>query len=181
MSEVRALFGMSRTALLMRHLLYQSQSQYLNSYLMNGDADGDAGYLKAEMSAEWTTRVSEFDREAAEIEARAKSAGVSFVVAFVPNRAQALMVSTNEWPEGYDPYQLDNELRRVVASHGGIYIDTLPDFRTVVSPERGYLPVDDHPNAYGHEIITKLLAKELTSGAVPALQVAAQQAAVEQR
>jgi hypothetical protein len=179
-SEVRAVFGMSRAALLIRHFLYQSQSQYLKSYLTNGDADGDAGYLKAEMSAEWKIRVSEFDSEAAEIEARAKNAGVPFVVAFVPNRPQALMVSTGEWPEGYDPYKLDNELRKVVMSHGGIYVDTLPDFRTVVNPEQGYLPVDDHPNSYGHAIITKLLTKELTSGAVPALKVAAQpQAALE--
>jgi hypothetical protein len=57
----------------------------------------------------------------------------------------------------------------------------LPDYRNIPNPEQGYFPVDGHLNADGHRIVSGLLAKALTSGAVPALRVAAQpQAAQEQ-
>jgi hypothetical protein len=92
----------------------------------------------------------------------------------LPNRAQAAMISMGEWPAGYDPYKLDAELRSIVTSHGGIYIDILPDFRAIPNPEQHYLPVDSHPDAGGHAIIAAMLAKELTGGAVPALKVPAQ-------
>jgi hypothetical protein len=80
------------------------------------------------------------------------------------------MISVGEWPADYDPYKLDEEVRAIIESHGGIYIDILPDFRAVPNPERHYFPVDGHPDAAGHAMIAGMLAKELTSGAVPALK-----------
>jgi hypothetical protein len=74
-----------------------------------------------------------------------------------------------DWPKGFDPYKLNNELRAAITSHGGIYLDILPDFRSVLNPQRGYFAVDGHLDAHGHEIITGMLARALTSGAVPAL------------
>ena len=77
------------------------------------------------------------------------------------------MISLGKWPAGYDPYKLGEEVRAIVTSHGGAYIDILPDFRTVPDPEQYYYPIDNHPDARGHAIIADMLAKELTSGAVP--------------
>ena len=58
-----------------------------------------------------------------DMEERAKAAGVPLVAVLVPNRAQSAMISMGEWPAGYDPYKLDNELSAIVTSHGGMYID----------------------------------------------------------
>ena len=55
------------------------------------------------------------------------------VAALLPQRAQAAMISRSRWPAGFDPYKLDNELRSMVVSHGGTYVDILPDFRNIVS------------------------------------------------
>jgi hypothetical protein len=79
-----------------------------------------------------------------------------------------------EWPAGYNPYKLDDELRPLITRHGGTYIDILPGFRDIPNPEQYYYPVDGHPNADGNRIISGLLANVLTGGAVPALQVAEQ-------
>jgi hypothetical protein len=79
-----------------------------------------------------------------------------------------------EWRPEFDPFKLGNELRSIITSHGGIYIDILPDFRNIPNPEQGYYPVEGHLNGRGHAIIARLLAKELTIGAVPALRVSAQ-------
>ncbi len=160
-------FADSATGTLLQHVLYESRNQYVKSFLMGDDVE--AGFLKVEPDAECKRHLRQFDRNAAKIEERARTAGVPLVAVLVPNRAQAAMISMGEWPEGYDPYKLDAELRSIVTSHGGTYIDILPDFRNIPSPERHYFPVNGHPDQDGHAMISGLLSKELTGGAVPSL------------
>jgi hypothetical protein len=163
----------------LRHFVYQheSQDQYIESYLMlpNG-AEGfwDAGprALSSELSPEWQAHLNEFEHRAVDIQKMAKNAGVPLVAVLLPNRAQAAMISEGEWPPGFDPFKLDNELHRIITSHGGIYIDILPDFRAMPNAERHYYPLDGHPDAAGHAIIAEFLAKELSSGSVPELSAA---------
>jgi hypothetical protein len=164
------LFNRTRTALLLRHFLYQSETQYVASYQMVKDEEG--GFLKADQSAQWKGHLKQFDADAAEMEGQAEAAGVPFAAVLVPIRAQAAMISMGKWPAKYDPYELDHQLRSIITRHGGIYLDILPDYRGIPNADRGYYPVDTHPNADGHKTIADLLAKALTSGAVPALRVA---------
>lgn len=93
---------------------------------------------------------------------------------YVPNRAQAAMISMGKWAAGYDPYKFGEELRAIITRHGGTYIDILPGFRSLPNPGQYYFPVDGHPDARGHAIISGFLAREITSGAVPALKAIAQ-------
>jgi hypothetical protein len=175
---VRDLWYGRQTGFLLRYFLYQSQSQYIKSHLMR---DEDTRFLKAEPSAEWQNHLQQFDGDAAEIGARARAADVPLVAVLLPERAQAAMISMGEWPDGFNPYKLDDELRSIIVSHGGAYIDILPGLRNIPNSEKGYFPVDGHPNAHGHAMIAELFADELTRGAVPALRVAAQsQAALGQ-
>jgi hypothetical protein len=166
------LFNRTRTSLLLRHFLYQSQSQYVTAYQMVSDEEG--GFLKADPSASWREHLKQFDADAADMEGRAEAAGVPFVALLVPIRAQVTMISMGKWPARYDPYRLDDQLRSIITKHGGIYLDILPDYRDIPNADRGYFFVDTHPNAEGHKLIAELLAKALTSGAVPALRVATQ-------
>jgi hypothetical protein len=168
---VRNLWDRKKTGFLLRHYLYESQSQYVKSYLMR---DRDVEYLKVEPSEEWQTRLQQLDGITTELEAQARVADVPLVVLLVPERAQAAMISMGDWPTRFDPYKLDNELRSMIITHGGTYIDILPALRHILNPEKGYFSVDGHPNAQGHAMISRLLATELTSGAVPALKVATQ-------
>ena len=177
LSTVRDLLNSTKTKYLLQHFMSESQSQYVKSHLEGPEAR----ILRAEPSAEWQSRLLSFDFYAADIEARAKAAGVPLAIVLVPWRVQAAMLSMGEMPKGYDPYKLDDELRFIVTSHGGTYIDILPDFRTIPNPEQHYFPADGHPDADGHAMISGFLAKELTNGAIPAFSVAARpQAALEQ-
>jgi hypothetical protein len=151
-----------------KHFLYRSQSLYMEAYLMRTREE----FLNAEPNAHWNERLKLFDSVAAELEGRAKVANVPFVAVYLPLRAPADMVSVGEWPRGYDPYRLDRELHTIITSHGGTYIDVLPGFRSISNPGQDYYVVDGHPNIEGHAIISKLLARELTSGAVSALKAA---------
>jgi hypothetical protein len=156
---------------MIQHYLFQSQSEYVKLYLERGE---QSGFLRAAPDAYWQYRLKRFDNYAADIEGQAKVAGVPIIVVLAPNRAQAAMISMGQWPAGYDPYKLGAELRAIVTSHGGIYIDILPDFRTIPNPEQYYYSIDIHPNAAGHAILTGIFARELTSGAVPALRASSQ-------
>jgi hypothetical protein len=179
------------TGQVLRHFLYEheSQGQYVQAYLLKASGNqphsvginGDANFLQSELNPEWKAHLREFDTYAADIESKAKAAGVPLVVVLLPNRAQAAMISMGNWPEGYDPYGLDNKLSSIVVSHGGTYVDVLPYFRTLPNPEQGFFPIDGHLNAEGHAMIVDILARALTGGPVPALKVAApQQPAREQ-
>jgi hypothetical protein len=161
----------SPSATLLKHLLYKSQSQYVKSFLKGGD--DHAGFLSAQLSTAWQMHLGAFDTDSTGLEAQANAAGVPLAAVFVPNRAQATMISMGEWPARYDPYRIGEELRRIITSHGGAYIDILPDFRAIPNPEQYYFPVDGHPDAEGHAIIAGMLARELTSGAIPELKAAA--------
>lgn len=164
----------------LRHIVYQhqSQSQYIQSYLtLPQGAEGfwDAGpeALRAQPSPEWQAHLRAFEHSAVDVERMASAAGVPLVAVLVPNRAQAAMISMGKWPPGFDPYTIDRELRFIITSHGGIYIDILPDFGAIPNAERHYYPLDGHPDAGGHAIIAGFLAKELGGGAVSELSVAA--------
>ena len=157
-----------RFRILLTHYLYESQSLYVNSYLMN--QDDMVGFMKADWSPGWKERLDEFNSYAAEIIARSKAAGVPLVAVLVPNRAQAAMISMGEWKTGYNPYKLDDELRASITRLGGTYVDIFPDMRTIPNPEKNYMPVDGHPYASGHAMLTDAIAKELTSGAIPTLE-----------
>jgi hypothetical protein len=165
---VHDLLDTTSSGLLLEHFLYESQSQYVEAYLKN--VDDDSGFLKSDLSARWQTCLRYFAKDAADIGARAKAAGVPLVVVLAPNRAQAAMISMGEWPAGYNPYKLNDEVRSIVASQGEAYADILPGYRGIPNPEQGYFPKDGHPNAEGHAVIARLIASELTSGAVPALR-----------
>jgi hypothetical protein len=146
----------------------ESQSQFLKR-----NRTSESQYLDAEPSQGRLNHLKEFDRYVADIEGRAAAAGVPLVAVLLPTRLSAAMISSGEWPADIDPFKLDEQLRSIIVSHGGTYIDILPDFRTIPNPEQGYFPADGHFNPEGHAMISDLLAKELTSGAVPALEVSA--------
>ncbi|MDR3775304.1 MAG: hypothetical protein P4K97_00270 [Terracidiphilus sp.] len=175
---VADLFGYSRTALLLRHFLYQSQSQYVSSFLRGGE---DADFLRSESNAEWLSKMQQFSKDEAEVEEQAKTAGVPLVTVLLPSRVQAAMISMGEWPEGYDPYKLSGELHKIIESHDGIFIDIFPWVRSTPNSETLFYPVDGHPNAQGHAVFSYIIAKELTSGAVPALSVDAPQHIAQKR
>jgi hypothetical protein len=176
LASVRKYAKDSGTRTLLEHFLYRSTSSYMRLYLQR---TGGPEFLGTKLSVEWQHHLREYDTYAADIEGQAKAADIPLVVVLVPERAQAAMISMGEWPASYNPYKLDDELRFIVTSHGGIYIDILPDFRNVPNPEKYYFPVDGHPDADGHRIISRLLATALTGGAVPALKFVAQSNAAQ--
>ena len=170
LDRVRTDLNATYAAVALRHFEIQEESpdRYVTSYLLGPDSE--TGFLKADFSPDWKANLRNFDRLAADVEKRSLAAGVPFVAFLAPTRAQAAMISLGHWPGGYDPYQLDAELHRIIVNYGGVWIDILPAYRTWPHPELDYLPVDGHQNARAHAMISGLLVDSLMSNGLPALQ-----------
>ena len=161
-------FDLNQTSFLifLRHYLWKSQSRYVQDILR-----AHPGYLAKQPGAQLEGKLRQFGVYAREIEEKANTAGVPLVTALLPHRVHVALISIGEWPSSIDPYNLDSELRATIETRGESYIDVLPGFKTIANPENYFLPVDGHPTADGHALLSRLLAKELTSGAVPALKI----------
>jgi hypothetical protein len=157
----------TRIVFVLQHEMFKSQSLFVKQYLMQPEA---SDYLRSVHSAEFSDDLASFARYFADVQARANSIGATVVVVLLPERAQAAMISTQQWPAGFDPYKLGGELRDIVTSRGGTYVDVLSDYRAMPNPEQDYMPVDGHPTRAGHATIAALLARALSDGAVPALR-----------
>ena len=158
--SIATLFSHTASATMLRDWLYRSPSQYVQSSLAGADYKKD--FLLSEPGAEFREELSEFDRGAASIAEQASKAGIPLVVVFVPDRTQAAMIAMMSGrPAGFNPYQLSETLRAIVQSHGGTYVDILPDFRTVPNPQLGYFALDGHPNALGHAMLAHFVTDKL--------------------
>lgn len=173
MRRLRYRWEQTRISFALKYLLVKgdTEDQYVTSYLKN---EKDAGFLKAKPNSDWQQWIQGFEIDAEDFEKQANAANVPLVAVLVPDRAQATMISMGKWPEGYDPYKLDDELRAIIVSHGGTYIDILSDFRTIPNSEQDYFPLDGHPNPAGHAVISRLLTNALTSGPFSVLRVGEQ-------
>ena len=164
MSRVSTKVNQMRTLVMLRNILYSSPSLYVQASLLKSGYNKD--FLLTKPSPKWQTQLEDFESSAADIEEQSRKAGIPFAAVLIPDRTQVAMVSMmGDWPKDLDPYKLDNDLRSIITSHGGTYIEILPDFRTLPNPEMEYMAVDGHPNAAGHASIANFLTNKL-AGAV---------------
>ncbi len=176
--EINNSWAETRSYVLVTELMTATESQ---SQFVKSSRTSEGQYLSVEPSQARLMHLKEFDGYFGDMANRARAAGVPVAAVLLPTRLQAAMISSGQWPAGIDPFQFDNQLRAIVESHGGIYIDVLPDLRTEPDALRWFFPADGHFNSGGHAIAAQLLAKELTRGAVPGLSVAAHSEAAQEQ
>ena len=160
---VQYAFHHTRSAVLLLDALYSDPRQFVKSTLL--ESDSDIGYLRSQPSQEWKNRLEAFEDDVERIQARTESAKVPLVVTTLPSHVQADMVTLGEWPDGLDPYKLDDEVSAIVNKHGGIYLNILRDIRYHPGIQKGYYSLDVHANPIGNAIFSDALAKELAGSA----------------
>jgi hypothetical protein len=113
--------------------------------------------------------MSVFSSDVKTIVDQAKVAGVPVVATFLPNRAEADLLTMSPMPAGIVPGRRNGEVRAILTSNGATYIDVLPDLQETPNLDGLYDQLGYHLNAEGHAVLTQILARALTSGTVPAL------------
>jgi len=156
----RAVAG-SRAFVVAQHFLFQDVPFYTNLFLRYGDK---ADFLRPPFPPSWRHRFHDFDVLMAGVSAKARAAGVPFVLAIVPQRAQAALVASHKRRPGIDPMAFNREIAAIAARHGIDDIDVTPDFARQPNPAADYYyAVDGHINALGSHLVAQTIARRFVS------------------
>ncbi len=160
----------TRAATFLLELYYhgQGKQRYIRQYLRGQDSE--IGYLPTHPSEAWKESYQAFNQSIAQMSVLTRTAGIPFVVVLLPTRAQEVMLNSGSWPPGYDPYLIDQKVKSIVTSHGGIYLDIFPECARITGLEKHYFIQNAHPDGFAHTVFARLIAQQLTSGIIPALR-----------
>lgn len=158
----------TRFATLLLTYRYSDNRQYVHQYLQGQDSE--IGYLPTHPSEAWKESYQAFNQSIAQMSVLTRTAGIPFVVVLLPTRAQEVMLNSGSWPPGYDPYLIDQKVKSIVTSHGGIYLDIFPECARITGLEKHYFIQNAHPDGFAHTVFARLIAQQLTSGIIPALR-----------
>ena len=166
MAQLHRIVGSSRAFAVAQHFLFQNVPFYTNLYLRYGDK---ADFLRPPFPPSWQRRFHDFDVLMKGVSAKARAAGVPFILVTVPQRAQvALAASHRKLPPGIDPLAFDREIAGIAARYGIDDIDLTPDFARQPNPAADYYyAVDGHINALGSRLVAQAVARRFVAD-VPA-------------
>jgi hypothetical protein len=147
-------------------LLFRSESVFLSAYAKNMQ---EGAQPSAAAGNDEDARMRLFSLDAGTIVERARAAGVPLVATFLPNRSEAALISMGARQAGNDPDRIDDDLRKIMVGKGAAYVDVVPDLRTTPDSDGLYDQLGFHLDTEGHSVLSQILAKAITGGAVPAL------------
>ena len=163
LQKLQSLVRDSRTLLVAQHYLLQNRDIFLNLYLHGGD---HTAFVKVPFTPAWDKRFRDVDLLLGEMAAEFHSAGVPFLVLAVPERAQALMLTTPNLPANVDPYAFDRRISQIAAQYGILYVDGLKALAQVPKPDRLFFVVDGHPTPEAHVLMGQAIARKLIAAKI---------------
>ena len=166
--KIKDLLGQSRAWQVVQHYLFQKEDLYLSLYLNSGSK---SAYLREPLSPFWEGKLRAYDVMLGKIADKFHAAGVPLALVYVPQRAQAIVASKEPGMPGLYPYQLDQRLAAIAASHHVAFIDTTPAVARAPKITDLFYPVDGHLDGEGHTVITSAIVDGIVAepAAVPRL------------
>ncbi|MDF1587060.1 SGNH/GDSL hydrolase family protein [Marinimicrococcus flavescens] len=160
LDEAKRLAVASPLALSLKRLLFRSDWLYVELYRRRG-----AAWLDDPDGERWGARLAHAERLLAGLAARLDAQGRRLVVLVIPQRVQALLVSTAPRPD-LDPHAFGRSIEAIGARHGIPVIDGLDMLTGLSRPGDLYHPLDGHfvPEGYrrlGRHVGAELLRRNL--------------------
>lgn len=152
--KVRHLVASSRLAYMAQHFLLQDESFLLHAIQNYGDPL-DASRQPTPPLTE--RRFALLDMMMGKLAERARAAGVPCFLIAIPNRAETVMIRTNAQLPQLNAYIFPNRMQDVAQKNGLAYIDLLPYLKSAANVGDLYYPVDGHPTASLHQLLTRAL------------------------
>jgi hypothetical protein len=158
LKRLDALIVNSRAVVVAQHFMFRQPDLYTKLYLGYGDR---ADFLRPPFTPAWQDRLQRFDRLMAGIADRFHTAGVPLLLVYVPERAQAALLSAHQSPPGVDPYALPRQIGDIARQHGIRFVDLSPTMSRTQDAAALYYPVDGHLSGQGAGVLADLLTRHL--------------------
>jgi hypothetical protein len=154
----------SRAVVVAQHFMFRQPDLYTKLYLDYGDR---ADFLRPPFTPAWQDRLQRFDRLMADIADRFRAAGVPLFLVYVPERAQAALLSAHQSPPGVDPYALPRQIGDIARRHGIRFVDLSPTMSRTQDAAALYYPVDGHLSGQGAGMLADVLTRHLRETVPP--------------
>jgi hypothetical protein len=154
-----------RSVLVAQYFLFENKETFLRVYLLYGDK---ADFLRQPFTAAWQKRFAEMDVLIGGMADELRKAGIPLVVAAVPSRAEAALLSTRPPPPNVDPFAFGQRIDEIATQHGAAYVDLTGAFSKIPDAQNMYYVVDGHVAAEGQAVMARAISRKLQDGTIPA-------------
>ena len=158
--RLKAAVSSSRMLYMGTYFVLRDDGSYLPIYLHSGI---NADFMRAPMPKRWQTAVGAFEKAFGRVALLARAQGVPLTLMFVPQRAEAAMVSSGVPQPGFDPLQLPAMLRAIAAKHGATFANMLPEIAPQTPSGSIFYAVNGHINGRGHALASAALLRQMTA------------------
>jgi hypothetical protein len=155
-ATMRTLVDSSRAMIVLQHYLFQIDGLYFALYRSRGET-GD--YLASDLAPVWHTRVRNVIALLREMKARTEQSGARFMVVYIPQRIQAVMLGIPDLSPMYDPFSLGNLLKADAPDID--FVDFMETLKVQPSASALYYPWDGHLTARGQHLLGEALARRI--------------------
>lgn len=149
-----------KSAYVAQYFYFKDAKAFTDLYLHYGEK---ANFLRTPFTPFWQSRLDTYEKLLAQMADQARAAHVPLVLVYVPQRAQAAMISGTPAPAGVDPWAFSRAIGDIAKRHGIVYVNTSDDFSLLKNAADLYYPVDGHPSGAGHAVIADAVVSRLVS------------------
>ncbi len=158
--QLRNMSGASRALAVAQHLVFTDNDRFSSLYLGYGDR---ADFLRPPFTPAWQKRLAYLGDLLGRMQTKARSAGVTLVLAYVPSRVQAIYLSRESRPAGVDPSAFGHAVGDIAKAHDVSYIDISDLFARTKDAGSLFYPQDGHLTAQGQPLVGRAIAAQVLS------------------
>ncbi|MGA3159891.1 MAG: SGNH/GDSL hydrolase family protein [Terracidiphilus sp.] len=144
-----------RSPILLENLMLQSPAQTVMQYAKGTVNES----VMVNPSSAWQAQLKELDAMIGDLAVQAEGNGAKLVLAYIPERPVAIMLTMHEHPAGMDPWKPGRDVEAMARRHGAVYIDLESALSRFTAPGTLYYPVEGHLNAKGQAFFAPYLAQ----------------------
>lgn len=142
------------------YLLLRDDASYVPFYLALGRG---ADFMRAPMPEGWQRRVESFDEAMASIDIIAKRRSVPTLLLYIPQRAQASLIASQQKNPDFHPDILPRALQNIANNYGIGFVDITRKIAPHTPSSHIFYPINGHINAQGHALAAAAMTQYLTS------------------
>jgi hypothetical protein len=156
--STKRLVQSSRALTLASVYMLSNDRIYYQTYLARGS---NSDFLNEPLPEVWDERIAQVSKLLKNMMERGRDKGVEFIVVFIPQRIQNVIIDLEANNERVNPFLLANKLGASLNGEGLLFVDGLVVFQKNLSEERLYFPVDGHLTSAGNRILGDFLVEKV--------------------